>query len=265
LVVAVLRIELRLATPVLVRRSLADLLVALRPFGDVDFLRVDADFVRPGADADFLWPLADADFLPSAGPLALPRLLPVALLAALFLFDWRFGFCGSPVRVSTKAVMALFATSTAAFTFAFAASLIACSAPGVTALSLSLSIITSNLMLPKRHTESWRGQSGSFKNPVEEHVSFACLERCSLSQIPVATPALLPIVTPDLALRRLTEKLRQCRGRSVVRESIEAERNARNIENVLLSLARRIGDIPWRWRPVVMPGARGGTLIGSQF
>jgi hypothetical protein len=115
---------------VLVRRSLADLLVALRPFGDVDFLRVDADFVRPGADADFLWPLADADFLPSAGPLALPRLLPVALLAALFLFDWRFGFCGSPVRVSTKAVMALFATSTAAFTFAFAASLIACSAPG---------------------------------------------------------------------------------------------------------------------------------------
>ena len=89
-----------LVLPVLARRLVGDFLVDLRP-------------------------VADAGFLPSAARLALPRLPPVALVAAFFLVDRLFGFCGSPMSVSTKAVTALLATSTAAFTFAFAASPIA--------------------------------------------------------------------------------------------------------------------------------------------
>ena len=75
--------------------------------------------------ADFLVALrggAEADFLTPAERFALLRVLAAPLAAAFFLVGRRSGFSGSPVRASTKAVTALFATSTAAFTFALAAS-----------------------------------------------------------------------------------------------------------------------------------------------
>jgi hypothetical protein len=112
--------------------------------------------------ADFLVALRDvteADFLPPAERFALLRLLAALLAAAFFLIERRFGFCSSPVRASTKAVTALFATATAAFTFALAASPIASGAPGVrvAAFSLSLSIMFSLRILCERHTESRQG------------------------------------------------------------------------------------------------------------
>ena len=66
--------------------------------------------------ADFLVAVrgvTEADFRPTAERFALLRLLAAPLAAAFFLGGRRLGFSGSPVRASTKAVTALFATSTA--------------------------------------------------------------------------------------------------------------------------------------------------------
>ena len=115
--------------------------------------RLAADFVVA------LRRVAEADFLPPAERFALLRLLAALLAAAFFLIERRFGFSGSPVRASTKAVTALLATATAAFTFALAASPMAACAPGVSvpAFSLSLSIMFSLRVLCERHTESIQG------------------------------------------------------------------------------------------------------------
>ena len=78
--------------------------------------------------ADFLVALrleAAADRLPPAERFVLPRLLAAPLEAAFFLLVPRrvvLDFFRSPVRAPTNEPTALFATSTAAFTFALAAS-----------------------------------------------------------------------------------------------------------------------------------------------
>jgi len=69
-----------------------------------------------------------ADRLPPAERFALPRLLAAPLEAAFFLLAPRrvvLDFFRLPVRAPTNEPIALFATSTAAFTFALAASPIA--------------------------------------------------------------------------------------------------------------------------------------------
>jgi hypothetical protein len=103
LLVAVFRVDLRVAAAervllVLDRfafpRLLGDFLVALRPVA--------------------------ADLLPPAERLALPRLLAAPLEATFFLLAPRrvvLDFFRSPVRAPTNEPTALFATSTAAFTF----------------------------------------------------------------------------------------------------------------------------------------------------
>ena len=81
--------------------------------------------------ADFLVALrleTAADRLPPAERFALPRLLAAPLEAAFFLLAPRrvvLDFFRLPVRAPTNEPIALFATSTAAFTFALAASPIA--------------------------------------------------------------------------------------------------------------------------------------------
>jgi hypothetical protein len=87
-------------------------------------------FAFPRLVADFLVAvrLEAADRLPPAERFVLPRLLAAPLEAALFLPAPRrvaLDFFPSPVRASTNEPTALFATSTAAFTFALAASPIA--------------------------------------------------------------------------------------------------------------------------------------------
>jgi hypothetical protein len=83
-------------------------------------------FAFPGLAADFLLALrlvAAADAIPLAERFDTPRLLAVVDLAFLvigLLFPRR-GF-RSPVKTSTNELTALFATSTAALTFALAAS-----------------------------------------------------------------------------------------------------------------------------------------------
>jgi hypothetical protein len=78
--------------------------------------------------ADFLVALrleAAADRLPAAKRFVLSRLLAAPLEAAFFLLAPRrvvLDFFRSPVRAPTNEPTALFATSTAAFTFALAAS-----------------------------------------------------------------------------------------------------------------------------------------------
>ena len=126
LLVAVFRVDLRVAAAervllVLDRfafpRLLGDFLVALRPVA--------------------------ADLLPPAERLALPRLLAAPLEATFFLLAPRrevLDFFRSPVRAPTNEPTALFATSTAAFTFALAASPMASRAVGVRVLSFSLSL-----------------------------------------------------------------------------------------------------------------------------
>ena len=85
-------------------------------------------FAFPRLVADFLVALrveAAPDRLPPAERLALPRLLAAPLEAAFFLLAPRrvvLDFFRSPVRAPTNELTALFPTSTAAFTFALAAS-----------------------------------------------------------------------------------------------------------------------------------------------
>jgi hypothetical protein len=85
-------------------------------------------FAFPRLLADFLValrPLAAAERLPRVERFALPRLLTVPLEAGFFLRGPRLevlDFFRSPVRTPTNESTALFATSTAAFTFALAAS-----------------------------------------------------------------------------------------------------------------------------------------------
>jgi hypothetical protein len=101
-------------------------------------------FAFPRLVADFLVALrleAAADRLPPAERFVLPRLLAAPLDVAFFLVERllpRRGFFRSPVRTSTNELTALFATSTAAFTLALAASPIASLALGVRVPSLPL-------------------------------------------------------------------------------------------------------------------------------
>jgi hypothetical protein len=89
---------------------------------------VPGRFVFARLVGDFLVALrleAAADRLPPAERFVLPRLLAAPLEAAFFLLVPRrvvLDFFRSPVRAPTNELTALFATSTAAFTFALAAS-----------------------------------------------------------------------------------------------------------------------------------------------
>jgi hypothetical protein len=100
--------------------------VDLRVAAAEPVLLVLGRFAFPRLVADFLVRLeAAADRLPPAERLALPRLLAAPLEAAFFLLAPRrvvLDFFRSPVRAPTNELTALFPTSTAAFTFALAAS-----------------------------------------------------------------------------------------------------------------------------------------------
>jgi hypothetical protein len=105
--------------------------------------RVPGLFAFPRAVADFLAAsllVVAADLLSPPERFDLARLLAATFDLAFFLVDCLFplrGFC-SPVKTSTNEVTALFATSTAAFTFALAASLMASRALGVRPPSFAL-------------------------------------------------------------------------------------------------------------------------------
>ena len=108
LLAAVFRVDLRVAA------------------ADLVFL-VLGRFAFAGLVADFLVALRPvaADRLPAVERFALPRLVAVPLEVAFFLLEPRLvvrDFFRSPVRAPTNEPTALFATSTAAFTFALAAS-----------------------------------------------------------------------------------------------------------------------------------------------
>jgi len=130
--------------PLPVRLLAAAFRVDLRLAAREPVLFVLVRFAFPRLVADFLVALrleAAADRLPPTERFVLPRLLAAPLDVAFFLVERllpRRGFFRSPVRTSTNELTALFATSTAAFTLALAASPMASLALGVRVPSLPL-------------------------------------------------------------------------------------------------------------------------------